>query len=175
MLTEFVRDQAFAIGWFGLMAFVWLGWAQEDPPKGARWVLGLGSLAGVAFAGVYLPQVFVNWDTASALDGRYHWYGLVVAAEVLVAAIGAVQLVRRDRTRWVAWWVAMVVAIHFLTLAPLLDDPALAVLGVIQAIGLVGLLIRLRGVDGVTSRLVGPWMGATFLAFAALSVVVGPG
>lgn len=31
MITDLVRDQAFCVGWFGLMAFVWLGWAPEDP------------------------------------------------------------------------------------------------------------------------------------------------
>lgn len=43
MLTDFVRDHAFTIAWFGLMTMVWLGWAQEDPPERLRLPLGVGS------------------------------------------------------------------------------------------------------------------------------------
>lgn len=31
MLTEYVRDQAFAVAWLAIMAAGWFGWSQEDP------------------------------------------------------------------------------------------------------------------------------------------------
>ena len=29
VLTDFARDHAFTIAWFGLMTFVWFDWGQE--------------------------------------------------------------------------------------------------------------------------------------------------
>ncbi len=41
MLTEFARDHAFAIAWFGLMALVWFGWGRRTHRRpgagGSRW------------------------------------------------------------------------------------------------------------------------------------------
>lgn len=42
VLTDFARDHAFTIVWFGLMTFVWCGWGQGDPLRlgggGSGWV-----------------------------------------------------------------------------------------------------------------------------------------
>lgn len=171
MTTEFLRDHAFTTAWFGLMTFVWLGWAQEDPGPVRRWVLGAGSALGVALAGVFGLLVARHWDTPSALDGRYAWMGVVVAAEVLAAGVGCWLLSRRGEGRWMAWWVAVVVAAHFVPLALLLQHGAIATVGVVQLIGLVAGLPRLRAVDWPTSRVVGPWMGATLLLTAGISAV----
>ncbi|GAB3454596.1 hypothetical protein [Actinophytocola sediminis] len=172
MLTEFARDHAFTIGWFGLMAFVWFGWGQEDPPAAWRWRLGVGSGLGVLLAGVFGFVVFRRWADGSALEGRYAWFGVLVAAEVVAAGVGGLYLSRTGRGRWLAWWVAVVVAVHFVPLAFFLADASLVVLGVLQ-LGALGFLVRrLRADDGPTSRLVGPVMGTSLLVFAALSLVV---
>lgn len=172
MLTDFARDHAFTIAWFGLMTMVWFGWGQEDPPRAWRWRLGVGSMAGVVLAAVFGAGVAVRWGDGGALDGRYHWFGLLVALEVIAAAIGCVLLARSGRTRWMAWWVAVVVAAHFAPLAFLLEDWSLAVFAVVQLIALAALLPRLRASPMPTSRLVGPVMGATLLAFAVISAVL---
>lgn len=171
MTTEFLRDHAFTTAWFGLMTFVWLGWAQEDPGPVRRWLLGVGSVVGIALAGGFGVLVARHWDTPSALDGRYAWMGVVVAAEVVAAGVGCWLLARRGAGRWMAWWVGLVVALHFLPLAALLDHGAIAVVGVIQSIGLVGALPRLRSVAWPTSRAVGPWMGGTLLAASLAGAV----
>ena len=134
VLTEFVRDHAFTIAWFGLMSFVWFGWGQEDPPRGLRGWLGAG--------------------------------------EVLLAAVGGLVLARSGRGRWMAWWVAVVVALHFIPLAFFLRDPSLAVVGFIQGVGLLVLVRPLKANTRPTSRLVGPWMGATLLLFAGISAAL---
>ena len=67
----------------------------------------------------------------SALTGQYAWFGVLVGLEVLAAAIGCVVLWRRGASRWMAWWVALVVAVHFLGLAVMLRDPAVAAWGVL--------------------------------------------
>jgi hypothetical protein len=172
MLTEFARDHAFTIGWFGLMAFVWFGWAQEDPPIRWRWWLGLGSGAGAVLAGIFGYAVAARWGEVSALEGRYGWFGALVLAEVLLAVLGCLVLRRRGVGRWAAWWVALVVGLHFLPLAVLLGDGSLALLGASQGVGLLLLMPRLRGTSSPTSRLAGPFMGITLLLFAAASLVV---
>lgn len=172
MLTEFARDHAFTIAWFGLMTMVWLGWGQEDPPQRWRWRLGGGSVLGAALAGSFGYGVFVRWGDETALDGRYEWFGLLVLLEVLLAGLGCLILWRRQQSRWMAWWVASVVALHFIPLAFLLNDWSLTALGVIQTGCLIVLVPRLRTADETTSRLVGPVMGASLLMFAMASVVV---
>ncbi|CAM3531552.1 hypothetical protein OCAE111667_14185 [Occultella aeris] len=172
MLTDFTRDHAFTIAWFGLMAFVWCGWAQEDPPPRWRWCLGVASGLGAILAGGFGYSVALHWDDGSALEGRYEWFGAVVGLEVLLAGAGCLVLARRSQSRWMAWWVALVVALHFIPLAFFLGDWSLALLGLMQAAALFGLLPRLRRTDEPTSRLVGPVMGASLLVFALLSCVV---
>ncbi|WP_374928977.1 hypothetical protein [Kytococcus sedentarius] len=105
-------------------------------------------------------------------EGKYAWFGVLVAAELVLAGVGCLVLARRGRADWMAWWVALVVALHFIPLAFILDDLSLVLLGAVQAIGLFALVPRLRGAGGPTSRLVGPWMGPSLLAFAVLSMVV---
>lgn len=172
MLTEFVRDHAFTIAWFGLMTMAWLGWAQEDPPRQWRWRLGVGSVLGAAFAGLFGYAVVIRWDQSTALEGRYEWFGGLVLAEVLLAGIACFVLWRRQQSRWMSWWVAMVVALHFVPLAFLLFDWSLTLLAAIQAGCLLAIVPPLRKSEATTSRLVGPVMGITLLAFATVSVVV---
>lgn len=172
MLTDFARDHAFTIAWFGLMSMVWFGWAQEDPPPSWRWKLGAGSVVGIALAAIFGFGVFSRWNEASALEGRYAWFGLLVAAEVVAAGAGCLYLARTGRTRWMAWWVAAVVAAHFLPLAWLLQDVSLSGCAVVQLAALGASVPRLRRSDVPTSRVAGPIMGGTLLAFAVVSAAV---
>lgn len=172
MLTEIVRDHAFTIAWFGLMTMVWLGWAQEDAEQGWRVWLGVGSVIGIGLAVGFGVVTAQNWAGESAMDGRFHWFGLLVAVEVLAAGLGCLLLARRGASTWMAWWVAMVVALHFVPLALLLDDASIAAIGIVQALGLVGMVGAVRRSGRPSSRLVGPWMGVTLLAYAVVSAVV---
>ncbi|MDJ1370791.1 hypothetical protein [Gulosibacter molinativorax] len=172
MLTEFIRDHAFSIAWFGLMTMVWLGWAQEDPEPSNRWKLGAGSILGLGFAGIFGFTVFLHWRDGSALDGNWHLYGILVGSEVLLAAAGAIALAFRELSRWTAWWIALVVAVHFIPMALLLQDLSMAILGLIQTLGLFVLLLRLRTDEHATSRRVGPFMGISLLVFAVISAAV---
>lgn len=171
MLTEFVRDQYFTTAWFGLMAMVWFGWAQEDPPKRLRVWLGVGSVLGIGFAVAFGVLTAVNWGEPTALDGRYPWFGVLVAAEVVVAGVGCLVLAKRGASRWMAWWVAVVVAAHFLPLALLLADWGIAVAGVVQLVALGIVVPRLRATDTATSRVAGPVMGMVLLLSAAVGAL----
>ncbi|MBB4907794.1 hypothetical protein [Actinophytocola algeriensis] len=171
MLTDFLRDHYFTTAWFGLMAFVWFGWSQEDPPKRWRPWLGAGSVLGLGFAAGFGVLTATNWDQPTALDGRYGWFGVLVAAEVAAAGVGCLVLARRGASRWMAWWVAVVVAAHFLPLALLLSDLGIAVAGVVQLAALGAVVPRLRTADTTTSRLVGPVMGVVLLVSASIGAL----
>ncbi|MEV5890176.1 hypothetical protein [Nonomuraea fuscirosea] len=172
MLTEFLRDQFFTTAWFGLMAFVWFGWSQESPDRRWRVWLGAGSVLGIGIAVAFGVLTAANWDQPTALDGKYAWFGVLVAAEVVAAGAGCLLLSRRGASRWMAWWVALVVAAHFLPLALLLNDLGVAVVGLVQLAAL-GLVARpLRATSTPSSRSAGPIMGATLLLSAAIGALI---
>ncbi|ANS79478.1 hypothetical protein SGUI_2082 [Serinicoccus hydrothermalis] len=171
MLSEF-RDVIFTTAWFGLMTMVWCGWAQESPARGWRVPLIVGSVAGVLLAAGFGVWTGLSWGMPTALEGRYATFGVVVAAEVLAAGVGALVLVRRGQSRWIAWWVAMVVAVHFLSLSGIFGGWVLTALAIVQVVGLAALVAPLRRTEAPTSRWVGPLMGVTIFA-AALVLGVG--
>src|SRR5690349_24097109 len=102
MLTEFVRDQYFTTAWFGLMAMVWFGWAQEDPPKRLRVWLGVGAVLGIGLAVGVGVLTAVNWGEPTALEGRYPWFGVLVGVEGVAAGVGWLVLAERGAPRRLA-------------------------------------------------------------------------
>lgn len=172
MLTDFARDSLFSTAWFGLMSMVWFGWAQEDPPRSWRVWLGIGSTVGVLVALAFGFLVARSWAEPTALDGRYPLFGVLVAVEVVAAGAGCWLLHMRGADTWMAWWVAVVVAAHFVPLAWLLRDPGMAVVGAVQLLVLVALVGRLRRRGRTTSAPVGAFMGGTLLGSALVAATV---
>lgn len=169
MLTEFVRDQAFAIAWLAVMAAGWFGWSQEDPKERLRGWLGAGSVVGSLIAIGFGIMVWRNWSTQTMLDGRYWVFGLVVLAEALLIGGGCIVLARRTQTRWYGWWIGLCVALHFVALVWVFEDWSYLVLTIVQVAGLVWMLPALRRGTYATSRWACPWIAVTFLAFALIS------
>lgn len=126
----------------------------------------------MAIAGGFGVVTVRNWDAASALEGSFHWFGVLVAVEVVAAGAGCAVLARAKASRWMAWWVAIVIAVHFVPLGILLTDWSVAAFGLIQTAGLVWFVRRLRHAECTTSRVVGPWMGATLLGYALISALL---
>lgn len=172
MLTDFIRDQAFCIAWFALMGSIWFGWGQEDPVRSWRWRLAIGSVISLGLSAPFIFFLVRNWDEGGALDENYLWFGILVGAEAIIIAVGCFWLWWKQQARWIAWWIALTVALHFLPMAPLLQDWSLAVLGVVQTAILLLLLPRMRGQEWPASRYVGPAMGSTFLLFAIASTAL---
>lgn len=172
MLTEFLRDQTFAIAWLAFMAAGWFGYSQEDPKPKFRGWLGAGSVLGFLLAIAFGILSFRNWNTASALDGQYWVFGVVVVAEVVVIGAGCWWLGRRKAARWYGWWVGFCVALHFLPLAWVFGDWSYVALTVVQVVGLLWMLPMLRRGDYPTSRWAAPWVALTFLIYAAISAVI---
>lgn len=131
MLAEF-RDSLFTVAWFGLMTSVWLGWAQESPAARLRVPLIAGAVTGVALAAGFGLATGLHWSDPTSLDGQYPVFGVVVAVEVVLAGAGALILASTGHARWTAWWVALVVAAHFISLAWIFRGSSLAGLGVMQ-------------------------------------------
>jgi hypothetical protein len=175
MLTDRLRDGLFELGWFGLMTFVWLGWAQEAPPRRARLWLGIGSGLGMLAAIAGFVLFVVHRDAPTALEGRYAWFGVLVGTEVLAAGVACLVLWRLGRVRWFAVAVAAVVAAHFVPLAMLLEDAGLAVLGIVQlvAVGVAARLAHRR--TWAPSLPVGVAMGATLLLAALVAGIASVG
>lgn len=171
MLSEF-RDLLYTVAWFGLMTSVWFGWAQESPAPRARVPLIVGSVIGVAIAIGFGILTGLNWDQATALEGRYGTFGVIVGAEVVLAGAGAAVLAAAGQPRWMAWWIAVVVAAHFVSLAWLLDGVSLAVLGALQLVALAIGAGLARDGEVPTSRWVGPLMGVSILTYAIVGAVV---
>lgn len=167
-----LRDALYTTAWFGLMTTVWFGWAQESPLDRLRKPLIVGSVVGGLVAIGFGVLTALHWQDPSALQGRYPLFGIVVGAEVVFAGFGALILARTGRGRWMAWWVALVVAVHFLSLAWLLNGLSLAALAGVQVVALVIAALRMRADSHPTSRFVGPIMGSTLLAYALASGVV---
>lgn len=171
MLTEFLRDQAFAIAWLAVMGAGWLGWAQEDPRPRLRPVLGAGSVLGILLAGAFGVVVARNWGTPTALEGSYWVFGLVVLAEAVLIGVGCIVLARRGQTRWYGWWIGLCVALHFIPLAYVFSDWSYVVLSAVQVVGLVVMRPTLQRASHPTSRWACAWVGATFLLYALISAV----
>lgn len=172
MLTDFLRDQAFAVAWLALMAAGWFGWAQEDPKPAWRGWLGAGSVIGFLIAIAFGILVWRNWSTPTELDGRYWVFGVIVLAEVLLIGGGCIVLARRRRTRWYGWWIGLCVALHFIPLAWVFEDWSYLLLTAVQVAGLLAMRPTLGRSDAATSRWACPWIGVTFLLYALISGVV---
>lgn len=172
MLTEFFRDHLFTVAWYGLMSAVWLGWGQEDPPKRLRPFLGAGSVIAVSLTVLFTIMLVRNWGEPSALDQNLVGFIVVVWAEIILCAGGAIFLAVKKRGRWIAWWIALVVAAHFIPLGLVLSDWSDVVLGVVLTVAIVLVRRPLAQREGPTSALVGPIMGFSLLAFAAVSALL---
>ncbi|MRG60018.1 hypothetical protein GE115_09070 [Agromyces sp. CFH 90414] len=169
MLTDYLRDQAFAIAWLALMAAGWFGWSQEDPKPRLRPVWGAGSVLGFLLAGAFGVVVWRNWATPTALDGRYWVFGVIVLAEAVLIGGGCLLLARRKQTRWYGWWIGLCVALHFIPLAWIFEDWSYLLLSLVQVAGLIAMLPALRRAEYATSRWACPWVAGTFLLYAAVS------
>lgn len=172
MLTEFLRDQAFAIAWLALMASAWFGWSQEDPRPKFRAPWGAGSVLGFLVAIGFGVLVWRNWDTQTTLVGQYWLFGVIVLAEIVLIGGGCLFLARRRAARWFGWWIGGCVALHFVPLAWVFADWSYAALCAVQAAGLAAMFPALRRGDYATSRWACPWIGATFLGYAVTSAAL---
>ncbi len=162
---------------FGAAAFVWAGWAQEQPPAGVIWrvVLALLSALGIALAAVSIVFAVRNWGAGSAFDAKgapFIVYIVVFWVEVAVMIGLSIWANIAGRTDLIAPMILAVVGIHFLPLAWVFGQPLLVLVGV--ALAVVAVLVALVPVEGIGRSF---WCGIiaapVLLATGAWSTAVG--
>lgn len=172
MTSEFSRDAAMTAAVFGFFAMAWFGWAQEHPPRSwKKWLIAGSVLAPMTLVAAGL-LAWRDWNTGTAFEGddTGQTFGIIVGVEFGLAGIGAAVLARRGRRELIPVWIALVVGVHFLPLAPLLHYPLLYLVGslvIIVALAAVP-IARRRSVP--LSAVNGLGVGATLLVAAIFSL-----
>ncbi len=162
MIAEFTRDAAATAAVFGFFAASWFGWAQEKPPATwTNWLIA-GSIVALLVAVVGGYFTWQHWSDATAFNPQTgRTFGLIVGIEFAIAGIGAGLLTWWGRADLIAPWVALVVGVHFIPLAPLLHYPLLygvAALVIIAALVAVPLasaqVITISAVTGLATGII---------------------
>lgn len=170
---DYIRDYAMYASVFGMFSFAWFGWAQERPRPSWRPYLGMASGVAllVCLLGVYLS--ITNWNEASALNevDSFRTYLITFYAEFIIAGVAAFILIRKKLGDYVAPTVALIVALHFIALAPVFDDNALYVLAaLLLAVAIVSTLVAPK-LQVARSALTGIGSGAVLFVFAVLGLI----
>ncbi|KRB37062.1 hypothetical protein [Microbacterium sp. Root180] len=119
---DYGRDLVMIAVIFSGAAFVWAGWAQERPPRGALWriVLVLLQLIALAILAFGIPIAVQHWETPTALASASNalvWYIVVFWLEVIAIVGFSIYFVRTGRGALIAPLVLTVVGLHFVPLA----------------------------------------------------------
>ncbi|RMB62259.1 hypothetical protein [Tessaracoccus antarcticus] len=173
MDEHLTRDLLMTTAIFGLFAFVWFGWAQENPPPRARVALGIGAGLGGVLAIIFGILSGLNWGAPTALDTSgpaFRTYLILVGVEVVLAAAGGIGLGVSRWSRFVPVWVLLVVGVHFYFLAPVMDMPALNVLATLLVAAVVVTMALARS-DWQPSFIAGAQAGVILLVFAGIAAV----
>lgn len=158
---------------FGIMSFVWFGWAQEAPRKSWRAYIGIAS--GIALllglAGVYLSVT--NWNQASALrdNDSFTFYIIVFWLEIIIGAIGVIVLFGMKKREYAAPWIALIVGVHFIFLADIFKDGALYVLAVLMVAAALVSPWLARRLEVAYSAVTGISSGVLLFIFAMLGLI----
>lgn len=169
MTADFVRDAAATCAILGFFAAVWFGWAQEAPPARLRRPLLVGSILSAIAVVVGGVLTWRHWSDGTVFDDETGpRFGIVVAVEFVLAAVGAVVLALRGRRDLIPAWVAVVVGVHLFPLAVVLHYPMLHVVAaLVTAVGLAAVPVA-RALRVTVSAVTGA-AGVVLLAAAAYS------
>jgi len=164
-----VRDVAMTAAVLGFFSAAWFGWAQDRPPASWKVRLVVGSVAGMALAVAGGLLAWRNWDTGSVLgdDASMRTYLIIVGIEFGVAALGVLVLFATRRAEFMPPWICLVVGVHFVPMAPVLENAALYVLGaLLTAVALAAIPLARRR-DVAVSASTGAGAGTVLVLFAA--------
>jgi hypothetical protein len=177
--VEFARDLVFTAVLFGLVTFMWAGWAQERPPAGVAWrvVLGVLSAGGLVLLGLGLPTLIRNWAGPTAMvsgSAALIAYIVVFWLEVAVIAGLAIFYARTDRRHLLAPTVLIVVGTHFAPLSFVFQQPIMMLAAVLVTAAGVASLFLPRQV-AAPSFWCGILAAPVFLVLGTVSLVAGKG
>lgn len=145
------RDLVMIGALFGLAAFVWSGWAQEEPPGHLifRLVLGGLSAAGLALAVPSILLAIRHWGEPSALSPGttvFTVYIVVVWVEIIAGGVLSFLAIRAGHSEWVAPLILAIVGIHFFALAMVFAQPVLHLAGALITLASVAAFLLPRDV-----------------------------
>ena len=171
MTAEFPRDAIATAAVFGFFASAWFGWAQDQPPPAWRRWLVVGSVLSLLTAVTGGVLTWRHWTDPTAFDaGTSRTFGIVVGVEVALAALGAALLARRRRGDLIPAWVALVVGVHLVPLAWLLQYPLLGLVAALVILVAVLAVPLSRSRSVAVSAVTGLGCGCVLLASALWSL-----
>jgi hypothetical protein len=171
MTSEFSRDAAMTAAIFGFFAMAWFGWAQEHPPRSwKKWLIAGSVLAPlVLVAGGVLA--WRRWNTGTAFDAdTSRTFGIIVGVEFALAGLGAGLLAWRGRKELVPVWIALVVGVHLIPLAPLLHYPLLYLVAALVTVAALVAVPVARRRSVPVSAVNGVGVGTVLLTAAIFSL-----
>ena len=160
--------------YLGIFATLWFSVPEAEQPW--RSLLVAGSIAAIlaAVAGaVVAARARAAGDPPRdrAADRRYL---LIVAAEVVAAALGALLLGLAGWSAYIPMLIGAVVGAHFIPLAPVLRDPGLRPLGAaVVLVALIALVVELAS-SGSGSQVTGAGIGVLLLGYAVAALARTP-
>ena len=171
------RDLVMIGAVFGVAAFAWAGWAQEQPPHQVLWriLLGVLSAAGLVLVALSVPAAIAHWDAATAIDPRttgFTVYTIVFWAEVAVAVVLSIVAVKVGRADLIAPLILGVVGIHFFALAAVFHQPLLHLVAAVLTV-IAGVAALIPGGAALPSFWCGVLATPVFLAAGAWCCFVG--
>ena len=171
MTAEFSRDAIATAAVFGFFASAWFGWAQDQPPPAWRRWLAAGSILSLLTAVAGGVLTWRHWTDPTAFDaGTSRSFGIVVGVEFALAALGAALLARRRHGDLIAAWVALVVGVHFIPLAWLLQYPLIGLVAVLVILVAALAVPLARSRSLAVSAVTGVGCGCVLLASALWSL-----
>lgn len=173
MEQEFIRDYVMYAAIFGILSFVWFGWAQENPRQSWRKYLGIGSAIALIVSAVGVYFSVTNWSESSALSemDAFTMYLIVFYTQLIIGAIVAFILIRKKLGDYVAPWIGLLVGIHFIFLVDVFEDPSLYLLAAIMIIIAVISPWLAKKFEVGNSTITGIGNGVILLCFAILGLV----
>jgi hypothetical protein len=164
----YARDNAMTALILGFFASSWFGWAQERPPAAWRPLLIAGAVLSIAVAVVGAVLAWQNWSGGSALGepGAMRQYGIIVGVEFAVAAAGAAGIALWGHSEYIPPWICLVVGVHFVPMAPVLENRSLIALGVLLVAIAVAAVVVAGRTNLAPSALTGAAAGVALLGYA---------
>jgi hypothetical protein len=112
-----------------------------------------------------------HWDDGTAFDRDTSIaFGIVVGIEVALAGIGAAVLGSRGRKELIPVWIALVVGVHFIPVAAIIDYPLVYVIGALVTLGALAAVPFARSRSVAVSAANGLFVGTSLLAGALVSL-----
>jgi hypothetical protein len=138
-------DHAITAIILGFFASAWFSWAHAGVTSGAVWLDAESVLALLIAIAALVTAFRVPRERAAMRDAAQgRRYGITVGIEVALIVLGAVVLGASGAQSWLAVWVLGVVGVHFIPLAPALNNRALYPLAVLTCVAaLVALVVGL--------------------------------